>query len=227
MRKTKFTLWLEELDGLQKKLHDVHSLSDVKETITIDGKVLTFNLGKEYNVETSDASYPLAPRNLRPLYTNNKEEFDALLESLKQSTTAVVEATDTILTAISEEAVPGAVMARMKGEQVSGDSPDLVKDMAEKKLKELYDWVFDQIPKGILKSFQVVLPIANRELDLQVSHNYSVSTLLLDIRYDKLRATQSTVRAGDVEQAMYFLANFDVIKAKLQSLLDQLKAIKV
>lgn len=48
MRKTKFTLWLEELDGLQKKLHDVHSLSDVSETITIDGKLITINLGKEY-----------------------------------------------------------------------------------------------------------------------------------------------------------------------------------
>jgi len=226
MRKTKFTLWLEELDGLQKKLTDVHSFSDVSETITIDGKILTINLGKEYNAEVSDASHPLRPRNLRPLYTNNKEEFDALLESLKQSTTAVVEATDTILTAISEEAVPGAVMARMKGEQVSGDSPDLVKDMAEKKLKELYDRVCEQMPKGIWNSFAVTLPIADRELELETWRNQYRETV--EIKWGKfVHVNGSRCVIGDVEQAMYFVANFDVIKAKLQKLLYQMNAIKV
>lgn len=226
MRKTKFTLWLEELDGLQKKLHDVHSLSDVSETITIDGKILTFNLGKEYNVETSDASYPIAVRHLRPLYTNNKEEFDALLESLKQSTETVVEATDTILTAISAEAVPGAVMARLKGEQVSGESPDLVTDMAERKLRELQK-LFQSYPLNILDTYSGKLLVAEREF---IFVNYGTSEIVVDISYGNNCAAygaQSRVRVTDVEQAMYFIANYGVIKTKVQSLLDQLKAIKV
>ena len=226
MRKTKFTLWLEELGGLQKKLHDVHSLSDVSETITIDGKLITINLGKEYNAELSDSSYPIAPRHLRPLYTNNKEAFDALLESLKQATETVVLATDTILTAISEEALPGAVMARMKGEQVSGESPDLVKDMAEKKLKELYGRVCEQMPKGIWNQFKVTLPIADRELELETWRSQYSETV--EIKWGtKLHVSSSRCVIDDVEQAMYFLANFDVIKAKLQKLLYQIDAIKV
>ena len=221
MRKTKFTEWLEELGGLQKKLTDVHALSDVKETITLDGKVITINLGKEYNAEVSDFAYPIQPRQLRSLYTNNKDDFDALLESLKQGTEAVVEATDTILSAISEEAVPGAVIARMKGEQVSGDSPDLVKEMAGKKLKELQILIKKQLPVPFLPDFTMSMPIAGHYLEMECSEEDC------DLSYDALHARRHGVTVGDVEVAMYFLANFEVIKAKLQSLLDQLKAIKV
>ena len=117
-------------------------------------------------------------------------------------------------------------MARLKGEQVSGDSPDLVLDTAKKKLQEIHNYAMEQMPKGIWNSFKVTLPIADREFELETWRSQYSETV--EIKWGtKLHVSGSRCVIDDVEQAMYFLANLDVIKVKLQSLLDQLKAIKV
>ena len=80
--------------------------------------------------------------------------------------------------------------------------------------------------RGIWNQFKVTLPIAGRELELETWRSQYSETV--EIKWGtKLHVSGSRCVIDDVEQAMYFLANFDVIKAKLQKLLYQIDAIKV
>ena len=214
----RFSQWLKKLDGQQARLNEL-ALSPVSESISVDGKLITITIGKgQYDCEADGSK--TAPCFLRPLYTNNKEEFDAMLESITEATDRVVEATEVILTSVSREAVPAAVMARMKGEKVSGDPAELVTSMTESKLKKLHETLWGEQPYGGFDSFDFNFsPVAGKALSL-------VLNIRLHIMWGRISTDGSRFGIPDVEEAMYFLANFEVIKERILRFIEQVKAIK-
>jgi hypothetical protein len=218
----RFNEWLEKLNNQQARLNEL-ALSEVSETISVMGKTIAITLGKQKRHCEVDSS-ACDPRYLRPLYTNNKEEFDAMLESITEQTNQVVEATDVILTSVSEEAVPQAVIARMKGDKVGGDPADLVETMTEKKLKDLLAAVetcFDKSGVGVFRQFVANLaPMADKVLVVELG-------AALHIQWGRISINdRGIISTPDVEEAMYFLANYDLIKARVLDFFDQIKRIR-
>ena len=212
----RFSEWLDKLNKQQARLNDL-ALSEVSEVISIDNHTIAITLGKKkYDAEIDGTN--TGPRFLRPLYTNNKEEFDSMLESITQSTQAVVEATEVILTAVSDKAIPNAVIARMKGEQTSGEPADLVESMVEKKLTKLSEEV-GEAPYGVFDNFSVDLGnIAERRLVLRADP--------LCIYWGRISIQRDRVQIPDAEEAMFFLANYDLIRERILRFIEQIKAIK-
>ena len=226
-RAIRFTEWIDKLNKQQARLNDL-ALSEVSETIAANGQIISVTIGKGKYEATVDGS-DCAARFLRPLYTNNKEEFDAMLESITQATDQVVEATEVILAVISDEAIPQAVIDRMKGEKTSGEPADLVESMTEKRLKELLTCVYEElggfkkVPATLFNQFQVYLaPIADKPL--MVDYH---SGLALHIGWGRTSIhSRAGVTIPDVEEAMYFLANYDLIKERILRFIEQIRAIK-
>ncbi len=133
----KFSDWLVRLDEQQKRLEH-GARSEAIETICVEWITTCVTLQKQSldTLTEIDGSKYVA-RSLRSLYTNNKEEFGAMLESLTKSVDQIVRASDVILEAVSAGAVPDAVLTRLKGERVSGEPVDLVRKRAEKELIDL------------------------------------------------------------------------------------------
>ena len=213
----RFSEWLDKLNKQQARLNDL-ALSEVSEVISIDNSTIAITLGKhKYDTEIDGNS--AAPRFLRSLYTNHKEEFDDMLESITFSTQAVVEATEAILTAVSDKAIPNAVIARMKGEQTSGEPADLVESMVEKKLTKLFEEIVKLAPYGGFLNFAVNLgDIAEKAL--------RVDWEPLCIYWGKISIRNTRIGIPDAEEAMYFLANYDLIRERILRFIEQIKTIK-
>lgn len=225
----RFSEWLDKLNKQQARLNDL-ALSEVSEVISFEDHIVAITIGKgTYFAEVDGSS--AAPRFLRSLYTNHKEEFDAMLESITHSTDVVVEATEVILTTVSDKAIPEAVIARMKGEQTSGEPADLVESMTEKKLKNLLDAVhgelktFEESPATIFSEFQVDLePVAEKPLLIKYQ-----AGLAFHIQWGRTSISDQhgiSLNIPDVEEAMYLLANYDLIKERILRFIEQIKAIK-
>ena len=216
----RFSEWSEKVKKQQYRLKDI-ALSDVSESISVNGKTITVTIGKDKcEALINGTSYWL--KELRSLYTNHKEEFDAVLESITQSTEQVATATEIILATISDEAVPQAVLARMKGEQVSGEPADLIEEMTKKKLQNLYESISELLPLSRFTSFEAELPpIANGDLLLEIMQNevYKIGWGNIVI------GRRSTISISNMQEAMYFVANFDLIKEAFLQFVRKVKAI--
>ena len=214
----RFSEWLDKLNKQQARLNDL-ALSEVSEVISIDNHTIAITLGKG-KYETEIDGRDSGARFLRSLYTNHKEEFDDMLESITHSTQAVVEATEVILTVVSDKAIPEAVIARMKGEQISGEPADLVESMVEKKLTKLSEEVAKAYPYGVLDAFNASLgEIAGKVLALRYGAQ-------LRIVWGRISVTGEQTTVPDAEEAMYFLANYDFIRERVLRFIEQIKAIK-
>lgn len=224
----KFNEWLEKLEKQQKRLHDCSALSDVVETINVQGTSVTIEVGKE-GVEVcldnanTRAKYP--PRQLRSIYTNNKEEFGHMLATITERTAEVVVATEAIMEALADGVIPEAVMLRLSGEKVSGESTDLVTESAGKKLEQLHEeFYFDGYTK--IQSFRFDDIIAGKDLIL----TFDAGSTVKHIQWGDLSANSRfgslKVEATNVEDCMFFLANYELIKEKLLSVIAQVKAIQ-
>lgn len=231
----RFSEWLDKMDKQQKKLNDL-ALSEVSETISVENKVISITLGKS-KYETLVDNSQIALRFLRPLYTNNKEEFDAMLEAITNSVDKVTQATEVILTAMSEEAIPGAVIARMKGEKTSGEPADLVESMTEKLLNELLYKCRDELglysedKATVFNSFEVTLgSIGGLTLSMEFKKSLN---LILGIKIQDRGRIEIQDQSGrifnsikDIEAAMFFLANYGLIEQRFLKFIEQVKMIK-
>jgi len=206
---------MKEVDKLQKPFRDV-SLCEIRESICVESKNITLILGKEYHAEIDGSSVGI--RWLRPLYTHNKEEFDSLLESLKSSANEVAEAQDILLAAVADEAIPGAVIARMKGEQVDGGSSELVESLVKKKLDELLTLVAEA--GGAFDRFIIDLPVAGKDLALQYQHPDT------HLKWGEVAVYKYGHTTSNIEGCLKFLASFDSIKAKLLAFCNIIRATK-
>ena len=214
----RFNEWLSKLDIQQKKVEN--SLGKVSETILINEHSVTIHLGKEYEAVIDGSSY--RPKELRFLYTNNKEEFANLLEVLTHWVTEIAEATDFILEALTEEAVPGAVLARMTGAKEDTSSQQLLSRMCEKKLKELWDLFHKQVP-DTLESFSYRTSVVNSFLVLEYKKRKEV-TLYFGAMSCHGFGVDIPGSCGLKEQTG-FLAAYELIKARILRFCLELKGI--
>lgn len=219
----RFNEWRDKLLAQQQRLNDL-ALGEVFETISVEGKGVCVTFGKakcEIAIDGND----YGANQLRSLYTHNKEEFHFLLESITESTDRVVTATKEILLAVSAEAIPMAVIERMKGEQTSGDPADLVRAMTEKKLNDLLKSLEKRVSKqghciGKFQSFQITLEKI-REVPLILHFMAGV----FQLNWGNISAGAGRVAINDAEQAMFFIANYEYIKERLFGFLDKAKNI--
>lgn len=227
----KFNEWQEKVKKLQEQL-GVNTLTDVSETIGIhDPKhdhVITINLGKKFFVEVNDSELDI--RYLRPVYTGNKETFDDLLQVLTERTREVSELNDGFMTGIVHEAIPGAVMSRIKGEHEDSSNEALLEKLIGQKFEELNT----MLGKAVLPFRELIFdfePIAEEAMCLsreswKKDGNYvlTVCGCAFDARltFSSGRLTLST----DFEMRLRFLANFQTIKARIAKFIELLKPLQ-
>jgi len=215
----KFSEWLTKVDKLHQRTKDI-ALADVSESISCDGNTITITIGKSCSAELNGVQTGV--RYLRHLYTNNKEEFDDMLESLEKSTDELVASVNEILLAITDEAVPSTVIARMKGEQVDGDAPGMLETMVKKKLDVLHKKL-EKIGSSF-KEFEISFPVAGKDLELSRSRR---SQQL--VRWGNLSQYEYGSNVGSLQENLQFLGAYDAILAKIERfaiLMDLFKALQ-
>ena len=177
----------------------------------MDGSSIIVSIGKEYRATIDKVEYQI--RNLRSFYTHNKEEFNNLLDSITEQAKAIVEVTNTILESVTADSIPELVMDRMEGKHEAPDSPEMIRGLVTKRLGELWD-IFDR--KYVTEQFTIILDVAGKKL--LVAQGQSIS-------WDHLTVFNTKqVRVQDVECCVYFLAQYDTIRAKVKQVTDALEA---
>jgi len=219
----KFKDWLSQLEDQERKLEQI-ALMDIQESISVDGSLITVTLGKESFHATIDGK-DFSPRQLRPFYTHHKEEFNGLLESLTEQADNVVQASSTILSAFTDRIVPGEVIARMEGEEAAGGPVSMAKKMCEPKLVELLKTISNcGHPLGKFSSFEAKYKVGGRLF--QINFGYGIFT----IRFGDLQASQRYTSPvldmdGNLEDMMFFVGNYEIIKQRLVDFLKRVKAL--
>lgn len=214
-----FSQWSTELSKQQERMKET-ALTDVEESLGINDKQVSVILGRGrdpvYGIVSVDG-LDTHTRRLRPLYTHHKDEFDAMLDSLTTSVDTVMEATNLLMESLTENAIPDAMIERMKGDQTSGDPKELVASSVKQKLETLQETLLKRLyPKTptdevVLKSFELEFPaVAGRKLEVDFAWGK------ISLRWGKVEFDASgRTRVPDTEEGMYFLANHDFIEAKL------------
>ena len=218
----RFSEWLKKLEEQHRKVSRL-SLVDITETVTASNKVISITLGKELLVEVNGET--TGSRFLRALYTNNKDEFTSLLESLTKRADEVSEAIDNLLEVITEEAIPEVVVARMKGEKVSGDPVEILESMCKKRFEQLRSIL--EKGTGNFASYQIGLrPVGIHLIHLAFDGaSVNVGWGDLAIRRTILGAHSSSWTANK-EQCLQFIGNFETIKERIEEFVKHLKEIR-
>jgi len=204
----KFNDWMDKVNKLQTDI-SVVALKDISETISCDGDTITVTLGKKQATEINGAMTGI--RYLRSQYTHNKEEFDAMLESLEDQAKELKANSEEILLAITDEAVPGAVIARMKGGKEDSDAISLLKQMVEKKLT------------GLQKRFRYMGEVFE-DFDLRIKVRGKVLAIrrqipMLSLDWGSVEIDRyGNCGSGDVQGNLAFLGAYKAIEAKLERL---------
>lgn len=213
----RFSEWVNKLDEQHKKVSGI-PLAEIAEAMSVDGSSIVVSVGKKYGVEIDGNSPNI--RYLRPFYTNHKDEFANLLESITEQVRVVAEATDVIMEAVTYDSVPELVMDRIEGKQEAQDSAEMLQGLATKRLRELWA-IFDR--EYVTSAFQLEFEnIAGKKLMITQGSSISWDTLTV----------LANSRTGTLkpEECLYFLANYETIKAKVEQVRDALlkfeKAVK-
>lgn len=221
----KFNEWLEKLNSQQKRV-DEFALSEAYEAITVEGKTIQITLGKgKYECEVG--KHLVGARWLRSLYTHNKEEFDAMLESLTEQIDKIAQATEVILESVGREAIPNAVLERLKGEKVEAGPAELVVTLVEKRLKELTEIIkkrFGSEPIGHMDSFEANLSVANKDMALAFNLG-EISITWGRVSINSHRYRDDIIHVHDVEEGMFLLANYKLIKEKILDFMGEVEKV--
>lgn len=221
----RFSEWNTELDKQQGKVGRV-GLTNITETITASNSVISITIGKDYRIEIDGTQH--GARFLRTLYTKNKEEFDSLLASLTKQADEMADAMDILLETVTDEMIPETVLARMKGEQVSGDSVDMLKAKVTKGLTELGN-IFRKTGK-VFQEFRIELGSVGHMLDLRLQDRGSYKEYRLywgnNSGFVIGYGNHITTYTGGPDQCLSFLNNYDAIKARLATFCKQIREIK-
>ena len=225
-----FTQWSTELSKQQERMKGT-ALIDVEESLSVDSRQISVTLGKGRDslsgICTEDGNQ-IQVRFLRPLYTHHKSEFDAMLDSLTASVDTVMGATDHLMESLTEDAIPDAVIERMRGEQTSGEPKELVTASVSKKLETLEQvlltrMAFTSHDEPVLKSFDIEFPsVADRKLSLELAWG-RFRIVWGQIEHD----TNGNYKVPDPEEGMYFLANYNFIEAKLLKVCEALGRVRI
>jgi hypothetical protein len=180
--------------------------------MTVEGATFTLTLGKQliiHHGKTELSSITL----LRPYYTENKEAFEGMLESLRSQADQVVSIGSDIVTALVASEIPKAVLKRMSGEE---EDTTLAGTMVEKKLRELVK-ESQKFPTLATGKF-ALMPVATRSLSFEHGDKKTCSIEWGSIKIDLLHhpfGHDQDVELGESEDQVFFLANFNLIKSRL------------
>lgn len=201
----KFNEWQKKVEDLQEKIQDV-ALVPITESIYVDGKTVVITLDKgQLHVDAGGS--PTALRYLRHDYTHAKEEFDDLLEALQKSASEILESSNEILLAVTEEEIPAAVIARMSGQQINGDTPELLEKMVERKA----EYLLKKLDKTrTFETFNFKVKVGSGTLEFERDYNGP------RIHWGNVQINKSGVSSGDVRQNLKFLGKFEAISGVLE-----------
>ena len=221
----RFSEWEKDLAAQQKR-HVLMSLSDVEEFLSFGGHQITVTVGKTNygaNVDGVDGS---PSRMLRSLYTEHKDEFESLLESITEHTDLVVEASRVMFDVVTADQIPGAVLERMKGEQVEDDPVQMIEKTCEVRFKELLiilekAWLPSEI--GVFSELAFATLVEGRELKISIEKDHQ------QVQWGEISAQrykQYSQDLGNAETAMYFCLNYEAIRIRLMELLRQIGRVE-
>ena len=216
---SRFTQWMEEFTELQKKVEGLPLIS-IKEVLSVGGEHFILSLGKESGIACGDNV--IAPAYMRPYFTSNKDEFYDVMDILKEKIAKARAFSIEVVNALTEEAVPEVVMARMRGEQVSGDAFDMLRTGTIRKLDELARVAVAFETPFI--SFAIrVEDVAGRTLGLACSGGISTITWgKLQVKMPASNPSGCEHTEGDLEEDMFFLSNFKFVLKALEELGEKL-----
>ena len=223
-----FKDWKEGMEALGSKVKR-GTLYDISETIGVGGTTVAITIGKGgLHVEQGDYRSDL--KQLRPLFTPNKEEFENLLEALTDRIDKAIESTEDLLTQVVAPIIPEAVIGRLKGSvEGDADNKDLLQLMVQKGLAEIAQKFF-KYPNHPFDSFDINFePIKERPFILAYAvYQSGRNRFTLEVCGSHLDAAypEDANICDDMETCLYFLANFETIKAKLKEFFNTLATIK-
>lgn len=230
-----FTDWKKAFDDEVEKAKGI-PLIKVREPLSLYGKdgfqvhyiICVGDRNGAFKPDRIETDQPMVMSGLRPLYTNNKEVFAEALEGIREQVKDQTIQARRIANALTEKQVPELVMRRMQGEDVgSGDGFELLKQGVRKKLGELWARSCD-LPR-VTGDFEVSGLVAGNEfsLDINGALNYWRG---LDVRWGELvveghpgnfrgaHGNPNTILMDNLEQGIYFLANFEIIMNKVEEI---------
>lgn len=217
----KFNEWVDEINKLQGKLGK-NTLSDISETIGVGGSTITITLGRELGVEI-DGREHCTLKVLRSLFTHNKEVFTDLLDVLTERVTEVTEAMDGLMTEMVAEAIPGAVLSRMRGDKVEADNMALLKTILEKRFSEL-DTII-QKAKIPIENFKFNFePLVTQPMLLKKNDPF-LYIMAFGLMYES-RSANLSGKLDNIEVCLQFLANFEIIKERVTKFCKALEPLK-
>lgn len=203
----RFNEWQDKLQKQHERIAGV-PLAEISEVMFLDGSSIVVSIGKKYCAEIDSKEFGV--RNLRGFYTAHKDEFGNLLESITEQTNVVAEVTNTLLEAVTADSMPEIIMDRLQGKQEQ-DSVEMVRELTGKRLLELWH-IWDR--RYVTNQFVIELGVAGK--DLQLNQNGYIGWGKL-VTYGK-----APPNVDDVEECLFFLSQFDIIKAKVEQVADAL-----
>lgn len=213
-----FTIWQQEITELQEKISKNPLQNSISETITAQGNIYTVTLGETMSATVNGIKCQFGQ--LRGDYTNRKEEFDSLLDGLKKRVEEINQATDAILNVISEEAVPAAVIKRMAGEEVSGESVDLIENRVRTLVFDMGKRLSRRLGNFKPEFDGYLRPVAGRMLELETSNGN------LSFTWGQCRFNEAGAHIGSAEECIFFIGNAVLIEKRLVEAIDVLVQIK-
>jgi len=217
----KFNEWLKKVEELQNKIESI-AIVPVTESIFINGKTVLVSLTST-QLEVELDGNRTAPRFLRHEYTHAKEEFADLLDALTSDARELLDNANEMLMAVTEEEIPEAVIARMKGDQVDGDTLQLLNRMVSKKWEVLVKR-FARVVEPF-EWFEIELPVAGQGLQLIKSGRGSRVSLAWGGFVANEGNSSQTSAAGSLK----FLGAYKAIEEKLERaciLIEPFKSLK-
>jgi hypothetical protein len=216
-----FKEWREGIEALEAKVKR-GTLFDISEAIGVGGTVVTITIGKN-GLHVEEGDYRADIKQLRSLFTHNKEEFEDLLDVLTERVDKGIESTEGILEQVVAPIIPDAVIQRLKGDAAGdADNKDLLQQMVKKGLQEIADTFFKRVQP--FDSFNINFREVN-ELPFVLA--YSNNRFVLEVcgcHVDSMDPEDGNP-SNDMETCLFFLANLESIKKKLQSFFDNLMHI--
>lgn len=208
----KFKEWHDKIQKLSSEL------SDLTESLYADGHSIIITVGPESQAWIDDSKVDI--RHLRPYFTHHKEDFEAMLEALSDRCKSSAETLALAQNIAVYDAIPRAVIDRLKGED-TGDDKALIQHLVEDKFQELF--VIASKIEGIFEEVTYLFPsVGDHRMYLE-----------RNARYSQFRWGGSAIAVGgcsvtsDFREQMLFLGNFDVIKSRLEEFVAVVEQLRI
>lgn len=206
----KFREWTNKIDALQG-----NTLFDISESLSVKGSSVLINVGKN-GVTCEIDSVPEDLRQCRSLFTYHKEEFEGLLEGLQERCESAFRATNTIVAAAAYDAIPAAVIERLKGNE-PGDDYSLVRKRCEDKLMS---WVpqlrqLDRLFGELHFAFPLNSDIGTDPLNLIIQKISGSMILHCGAFKSSTQDAGVTIVSEILQDQLMFIGNADYIQSRL------------